>query len=42
MNQISIAFEHEIEYYLFKPIIKQLMLNDYQIKILTSERTKKE
>lgn len=41
MNQISIAFEHEIEYYLFKPIIKQLILNNYQIKILTSERTKK-
>lgn len=41
MKKISLAFEHEIEYYLFQPIIKQLIIKDYHINILTSERTRK-
>lgn len=40
MKKISLAFEHEIEYYLFQPIIKILSKEDYEIYILTSERTK--
>ena len=41
MKKISIAFEHEIEYYLFHPIIKILVKENYEIYILTSKRTKK-
>jgi len=41
MKKISLAFEHEIEYYLFQPIIKSLVLESYEINILTSDRTKR-
>ena len=41
MKKISLVFEHEIEYYLFHPILKILEKENYEIYILTSQRTKK-